>query len=220
LTHIQAIKIHLITYRCFLQWVLGLYPIAKVKADQKIMLMPLLLLDLDGTVREPLDGHKFIQRPRDQRIIAKAEQACAYYAVKGWKIIGVTNQAGVASGKKSLQSCIKEQEYTLVLLPDIEKIYFCPDFEGRKCFCVTRSEIHNYSKEQESGEFRKPQPGMLNLAIRMHQPEQALMVGDRPEDKAAALAAGIKFQQAQSWRQTYGDTSIKLGVEEGDPDGL
>jgi hypothetical protein len=35
----------------------------------------------------------------------------------------VTNQAGVAIGKKSLQSCIKEQEYTLVLLPDMQEIY-------------------------------------------------------------------------------------------------
>jgi D-glycero-D-manno-heptose 1,7-bisphosphate phosphatase len=39
------------------------------------MPMSLLLLDLDGTVREPLDGHKFIQRPRDQRIITQAEGA-------------------------------------------------------------------------------------------------------------------------------------------------
>ncbi len=167
--------------------------------------MPLLLLDLDGTVREPLDGHKFIQRPHDQRIISKVDQAIAYYAAMGWKILGVTNKAGVASGKKSLQSCIKEQQYTLALLPDIEEIYFCPDFEGKKCFCVTRTEVHNHSKQQESGKFRKPGPGMLNLAIRIHQPDKVLMVGDRPEDKAAAQAAGIGFQQAQSWRQTYGD---------------
>jgi len=45
---------------------------------------------------------------------------------------------------------------------------------------------------------------MLNLAIHIHQPDKALMVGDRPEDQAAALAAGIQFQHAQSWRQTYG----------------
>lgn len=170
--------------------------------------MPLLLLDMDGTVREPLAGHKFIQRPHDQQIIAQAEQAIAYYAALGWEIVGVTNQAGIASGKKSLQSCIKEQEYTLALLPDLLEIYFCPDFEGKKCFCVTRSDVHNYSKQPESGAFRKPQPGMLNLAIRLHQPEQALMIGDRVEDKAAAIAAKIKFQHAQSWRQTYGDAAV------------
>lgn len=175
--------------------------------------MPLLLLDMDGTVREPLDGHKFIRRPRDQRIISNVDGAIAYYAAMGWKIVGITNQAGVASGKKSLQSCIKEQEYTLVLLPDIEEIYFCPDFEGRKCFCVNRSEVYNYSNLQESGTFRKPQPGMLNLAMRMHQQELGLMVGDRPEDKAAALAVGVRFQQAQSWRQMYGDAVFKASED-------
>ncbi|MCL1466073.1 HAD-IIIA family hydrolase [Argonema galeatum] len=170
--------------------------------------LSLLILDLDGTVREPVSGNKFIQRPRDQRMIEGVEGAIAYFAATGWKIVGVTNQAGVASGKKSLQSCIKEQQYTLELLLEMEEIYFCPDFEGRKCFCVTRSEVHNYSKHQESGKFRKPNPGMVNLAIERHLPDKILMIGDRPEDREAAKAAGIKFQQAENWRQTYGDANF------------
>jgi D-glycero-D-manno-heptose 1,7-bisphosphate phosphatase len=168
---------------------------------------PLLIVDLDGTVREPLSGNKFIQRPRDQRIINGAEGAIAYFAATGWKIVGVTNQAGVASGKKSLQSCIKEQQYTIELLPQIDEIYFCPDFEGKKCFCVTRSEADNYSKHPKSGKFRKPNPGMLLLAIERYSPNKVLMIGDRPEDKEASQAAGIKFQQAENWRRTYGDAS-------------
>ena len=170
--------------------------------------LSLLILDMDGTVREPLAGNKFIQRPRDQRIMEGASGAIAYFAASNWKIVGATNQAGVASGKKSLSSCIKEQEYTLALLPEIEEIYFCPDFEGRKCFCVTRSEVYNYSKHELSGKFRKPNPGMLKLAIERHLPAKILMVGDRPEDREAAKAAKIKFQQAESWRQTYGDSEF------------
>lgn len=170
-------------------------------------MLSLLLLDLDGTVREPLDGHKFIQRPRAQKIIAKAEGAIDYFHLQGWKIVGITNQAGVAAGKKSLQNCIKEQEYTLTLLPEIEEIYFCPDFEGTRCFCVARNEVKDYSHYPQSGTFRKPKAGMLNLAIQMHQPDITLMVGDSPEDRAAAMAAGIRFQQAQSWRQNYGDAT-------------
>ena len=166
---------------------------------------PLLILDMDGTVREPISDNKFIQHPRDQQIIKGAAGAVSYFASTGWKIVGVTNQAGVASGKKSLQCCIKEQQYTLDLLPDIEEIYFCPDFEGRKCLCVTRSEVRDYTQHQQSGKFRKPNPGMLNLAIEIHKPEKVLMIGDRPEDREAAKAAGVKFQQAESWRQTYGN---------------
>lgn len=37
----------------------------------------LLLLDLDGTIHEPLSGEKFIQHPRDQRIIKGADKAIA-----------------------------------------------------------------------------------------------------------------------------------------------
>lgn len=170
------------------------------------MLMELLLLDLDGTVREPLDGHKFIQRPHAQQIITQAKGAIDYFHLQGWKIVGITNQAGVAAGKKSLSSCIKEQEYTLTLLPEIEEIYFCPDFEGKKCFGVTRREVQDYSQYPQSGTFRKPGHGMLSLAIQRHQADITLMVGDSPEDRAAAVAAGIRFQQAQSWRH-YGDAT-------------
>jgi len=45
------------------------------------------------------------------------------------------------------------------------------------------------------GGFRKPKPGMLNLAISdcIRKPTQVLMVGDRPEDEQAAQAANIPF---------------------------
>ncbi|MBE9193571.1 hypothetical protein IQ230_25235 [Gloeocapsopsis crepidinum LEGE 06123] len=43
----------------------------------------LLLLDCDGTIREPISGAKFIQHPEDQKIIAGAEQAIAHYHQEG-----------------------------------------------------------------------------------------------------------------------------------------
>ncbi|KJH73646.1 hypothetical protein UH38_00080 [Aliterella atlantica CENA595] len=167
--------------------------------------MNLLIVDMDGTVREPRSDNKFIQRPSDQKLILGAESAIAYFADLGWKIVGVTNQAGVEAGKKSLTSCIKEQQFTMTLLPEIEEIYFCPDFAGKRCFGVTPTASHDYSKHQLSGTFRKPNPGMLLLAMEIHNPVKVLMIGDRPEDKQAANSAKIKFQQAENWRRTYGD---------------
>lgn len=35
----------------------------------------LLLVDLDGTIREPLSGEKFIQHPQDQRIMVVLQQS-------------------------------------------------------------------------------------------------------------------------------------------------
>jgi hypothetical protein len=43
----------------------------------------LLLVDLDGTIRESLSGEKFIQYPRSQRII-KGASAIAHYHREIW----------------------------------------------------------------------------------------------------------------------------------------
>ncbi len=165
----------------------------------------LLIVDMDGTVREPCSNNKFIERPGDQKVISGAEGAIAYFASVGWKIVGVTNQAGVAAGKKSLTSCVKEQQQTMILLPEIEEVYFCPDFAGKKCYCVTPTETRDYSQHELSGTFRKPNPGMLLLVVEIHNAGKTLFVGDRVEDKQAANSAKIKFQQADNWRRTYGD---------------
>jgi D-glycero-D-manno-heptose 1,7-bisphosphate phosphatase len=50
-----------------------------------------------------------------------------------------------------------------------------------------------------SGQFRKPNPGMLKLAAYLHSADECLMIGDRPEDEQAAAAAGIKFLSADVW---------------------
>lgn len=48
---------------------------------------------------------------------------------------------------------------------------------------------------------RKPYPGMLLEIMKQLQvsPEDTLMVGDRPEDKAAAIQAGCDFQLANEF---------------------
>ena len=92
--------------------------------------MKLLLVDCDGTIREPDSGEKFIQYPQDQRIIRGADKAIASYSPSEWTIVGITNQGGVAAGHKSLSDCCNEQRYTLELFPQISAIYFCPDYNG------------------------------------------------------------------------------------------
>jgi len=162
--------------------------------------MSLLLVDLDGTLREPLSGQQYFQHARDQQVIAGADIAIRTYK-EDWIIVGITNQGGVAAGHKSIQECIKEQQYTLELFPELKEIYFCPDFEGKKCFRVTRHNVHNHSKTKWSGQYRKPGAGMLKLAMVRHKnsPEDSYYVGDRPEDEAAARRAGVQFQWAADW---------------------
>ncbi len=108
--------------------------------------MKLLMLDLDGTVRKPLSGDRFIQHPTDQCIIEGADRAIAYYHREGYVIVGISNQEGVAAGHKSLSDCFLEQRHTLNLFPQISEICFCPDFEGLECWVATSNGTINRNK--------------------------------------------------------------------------
>ena len=164
--------------------------------------MKALLLDLDGTIRQPTSG-KFIEYPNDQEPIKGAIKAIEIYHQEGWTMIGITNQGGVAAGHKSLKSAIEEQLKTLEIFPLLSYIYFCPDFEGNLCYGVSRENIdliHVICKEF-LGQFRKPNCGMISASLKSFDkdPIDILMVGDREEDKLAAKNAGINFLDAHIW---------------------
>ena len=92
--------------------------------------------------------------------------------------------------------------FALELFPKLAEAYFCPDFEGQACWRVWGdcSEPHRIKYDSSSwvtddlgltGGFRKPNPGMLKLAIDIHNASEVLFVGDRPEDEGAADAASL-----------------------------
>lgn len=171
--------------------------------------MSLLLIDLDGTLRESLNGEQYFQYPQDQQIITGAGIALNTYSDE-WLIVGITNQGGVAAGHKTIDQCIQEQQYTLELFPQLQEIYFCPDFKGKKCFRVTRHQVHNHSKTKWSGEYRKPRAGMLQLALVRHKqtPQESLYIGDRPEDQTAAQQAHIPFEWAKDWIKRHQSLTV------------
>lgn len=166
--------------------------------------MNILILDMDGTVRVKRGGVPgdlkagFIQTPDDQEIIPGAAKAIESYAQEGWLIMGASNQGGVEAGKKTLESCFEEQLYTLKLVPELHKIYFCPDYEGKQLGVVYRCHFNlQYPKGYLS--FRKPEPGMIQYIKLTHECDRVLFVGDRPEDEQAASKAGVDFQWAKDW---------------------
>lgn len=182
----------------------------------------LLLVDLDGTIRQPISENKFIQNPTDQRVIPGAEEAIAHYHDQGWLIVGISNQAGVAAGHKQLADALVEAEYTLELFPQVLCIYLCPDFKGNHCHLVGRKHdaipIHlAWWAEEFVGEFRKPQPGMLKAAIKNHSGNRIAgdadnywYIGDRPEDEEAAMRAGVNFMWADIWRNRWISPEYKI----------
>lgn len=177
--------------------------------------MKILFLDLDGTVREPASGAKFINDPHDQQLITGVKEAIAHYFSREWLLIGITNQGGVAARHKSLESAKLEQKITIDLIPELSRIYFCPDFDGEHCYKVNRQGMTEYRRSlfpdpHIPGEllyqsFRKPGSGMLMLAIDHLQnyPDDCWMIGDRDEDAICAAAAGINFMWADVWRDRF-----------------
>jgi D-glycero-D-manno-heptose 1,7-bisphosphate phosphatase len=167
-----------------------------------------LLVDLDGTIRRSKSGKTFINDPEDQEPIEGATGAIDHFDRRGWNIVGVTNQAGVAAGHKTLTGAIEEQRITLKLFPALKCIYFCPDFEGLKCYRVDPDlAALPHDRLSADGGFRKPDPGMVRLALRQWLPADTganvWMVGDRPEDGECAANAGISFCPASAWRARF-----------------
>lgn len=169
--------------------------------------MKILFLDMDNTVRRTKSGATFINDPYDQELIPGVEEAIARY--QDWIIIGITNQGGVKAGFKTLENCIQEQIITLKLIPEMQRIYFCPD-DGRTCWLVHNE--NSYGKIEADGRyaylrgknFRKPSPGMIDAAFanrnQNYRKYEFLFVGDRPEDQQCAANANIPFMWAEDWR--------------------
>lgn len=183
----------------------------------------ILFLDLYGTVRESASGARFISKPHDQRLMKGVKEAIAHY--KDWVIIGITNQGGVAAGHKSLEDAIDEQLFTLKLIPEMQNIFLCPDYEGRECWMVDQWMAKtNQAKPLHLaewaasfvGRFRKPGTGMIRAANRLMGTELVSsdywMIGDREEDALCAATAGINFMWADVWRDRFhqGEWEIDL----------
>jgi len=161
--------------------------------------VPVLYLDLDGTVRQGKDDAlgRFVNGPEDVVVFPEAVEMMRRWKAGGGRVIGVSNQGGVALGIVSYAKVAAAMRETYVQSEKLfDKIAFCihhpnakhPEFA--RCWC------------------RKPSPGLiieaaLEVAQRygeFYPPYMGLMIGDRPEDKQCAELAGLDFQWAADWR--------------------
>lgn len=145
---------------------------------------PALFLDRDGIINHEIG---YLHRIEDVRwvegIFALARAAVA----RGYKLVVVTNQAGIARGLYS--------EADFHALMDwmrgefvregaaLDGVYFCPYHP--------QAEIEAFRRQHED---RKPGPGMLlratnDLGLDL---ARSVMVGDRCSDIAAARSAGLR----------------------------
>ena len=169
----------------------------------------LCILDKDGTIVKPASGETFVQHPQDQVLLPGVERTIAQMASEGYTFAIASNQGGVEAGHKTLNDAFAEMRYCLELLPQIDCAYFCPTppkSSGDHCWQVfrgfERSLSWNILNFGFNTGFRKPNPGMLQLAVCFGKADEVLYVGDRDEDKLASEAANIPFQWAHEWRES------------------
>lgn len=158
----------------------------------------LLVLDLDGTVRKGFDElGRFVNGPEDVEVFPEAVSQMQKWKAAGGRIIGASNQGGIALGHVTLRAVADAMMVTHTATGGLfDKIAFCRHHPGAKdpefarCWC------------------RKPAPGLvieagLDLARQFNEfypPHLALFVGDRPEDEECARICSIDFMWAKDWR--------------------
>lgn len=163
---------------------------------------PVLFLDLDGTVRHGKDelGH-FVNSPADVVIFPQALKLMRKAKAEGYRIVGISNQGGIALGYFTMEQCIATMTRTHLLCDQLfDKIAWCrhhPDakeIEMAQCWC------------------RKPRIGLiietcLDMARHFNEyypPAFGLFVGDRDEDRQCAENANLRFMWAKDWRESAG----------------
>jgi heptosyltransferase-2 len=94
---------------------------------------------------------------------------------KGFKLIGVSNQSGIARGLIH-EGFVREVNNILIDRYGFDDFYFCPHHPADHCPC------------------RKPEPGMLLRARAKHQIDfkKSFVVGDKEADMLLAHAVGAK----------------------------
>lgn len=147
------------------------------------MQYPALLLDRDGVINI---NHGYVHRPQDFEFIDGIfDLARAAYA-KQYKLVVITNQAGIARGFYSeqqfheLTAWMCEQFMSQGI--NIARVYFSP-------YHPTAG-LGEYKKDDIS---RKPRPGMILQAQQELNLDLAasILIGDKISDIQAGNAAGV-----------------------------
>lgn len=166
----------------------------------------ILFCDVDGTLTGTVSGATFKSNPRDVLVLPGVANALSQYAKEDYLMVGISNEGGVGAGHKKLEAAFEEKQYTCLLLPQLEAIYFCPDLAGQVlCRADRDTGIEVQFDSNRYSSFRKPGIGMIQYCLSLYagNANKCWMVGDRPEDKKAAETAGINFIATDVWRAKF-----------------
>ena len=145
---------------------------------------PAVFLDRDGVINQ---DNGYVSEVDDFKFIEGVIEACVELQKKGYLLVVITNQSGIARGyftEKQFNTLTEWMDWSMADRGvDLDGIYYCP-----------------HHSEEGQGEFkvdcecRKPKPGMLLNAIEDLNIDIAnsILVGDKVSDLQAGIAVGVK----------------------------
>lgn len=157
---------------------------------QRIRTGRLLFLDRDGTLNRTFPDRP-PHDPAEIELLPGVARTLHRQAAMGWRLVIITNQAGVAFGYLTEGQAWATHQALLDALPvPVEDSYLCPHHP--------QGTLPEYALPCPN---RKPAPGAVLDALRRFEarPERCLFVGDQETDRQAAGSAGVPFIWAQEF---------------------
>lgn len=142
-----------------------------------------IFLDRDGTINEEVN---YLHKPEDLQILPGVPEAIKRLRDGGFKIVVVTNQAGVARGYYSCRDVDALHEYLNQQLKKsgawIDRFYYCPHHP-----------VHGIGEYKRACHCRKPETGMFEQAGQEYDvdKEHSYMIGDKLLDVEAGNRYGV-----------------------------
>ena len=149
--------------------------------DEFFARRPTVLLDRDGVLNERPPKAEYVRGPAEFVWLPGAREALRQFARAGFRVIVISNQAGIARGVMSeadLEAVHDRMRADAAAAGGrIDEAFYCPHHWDEGCAC------------------RKPKPGMLFQAQRAFHLDltRTPFIGDDARDAEAARAAGCPF---------------------------
>ena len=155
-----------------------------------VQIIKVLFLDRDGTINK--DTGSYIASREQLQLIERADEAIALARNAGFRIVIVSNQAGIARGIATVEQVEEVNRYLSELLSakktGFDRCYYCP-FHPE----------YPHPDYDRFIDYRKPATGMVELAINDFLAEGLIVdrgasffVGDKTIDVECGLRAGLR----------------------------